>query len=194
MRAVVGTDRWRYTLLQRNIQFPTISKVVLHPDWNSRTAKHDIAMVKVSKPIDFNPRVQPICLPSSDQLPAAGSQATIAGYGFTSENIIARLPTNLKYARIPIIGNSTCFNTYKKSKIDITEQMICAGSALDGQCIGALKGDSGSALITYDADGRAVHTGIVSFALTPCHITAAPDVYTRTAAYLPWIRMVLDMK
>ena len=194
MRAVIGTDRWRYTLLQRNIQMPAITKVVLHPDWNSRTAKHDIAMVKVAKPIEFNKRVQPICLPTSDQLPEAGSQATIAGYGFTTENLIARLPTGLKFARIPIVGNDTCVSVYQRSKIDITDKMICAGTALDGHCIGALKGDSGSALITYDEDGNAVHTGIVSFALTPCHITGAPDVYTRTAAYLPWIRMVLDMK
>lgn len=53
-----------------------------------------------------------------------------------------------------------------------------------------MKGDSGSALITYDEEGRAIHTGIVSFSL-PCRYFGAPDVFTRTSSYLRWIHSVI---
>lgn len=53
-----------------------------------------------------------------------------------------------------------------------------------------MRGDSGSALISYQ-NSRAIHTGIVSFSL-PCRMFGAPDVYTRTAAYLSWIRAMIQ--
>lgn len=62
-----------------------------------------------------------------------------------------------------------------------------------------MRGDSGSALITYtndnndhdDDDRRAIHTGIVSFSL-PCRMFGAPDVYTRTSSYIDWINNVIN--
>lgn len=215
MRAVIGTDRWRFTLLQSNLQLLPIQKMVLHPEWNARKAQNDIALVRTSKSITFNDRARPICLPSSDSEASlnTGTMATIAGYGFTTDGLINVLPNRLQSVQIPVVRFDSCKQAYNRTRIPITEKMICAGTATYGRCTvsenveplalmlfcslfplffsqkGALKGDSGSALITYDGD-RAVHTGIVSFSL-PCRLTGAPDVYTRTAPYLRWIESVI---
>lgn len=223
MRAVIGTDRWRFTLFQSNIQLLPIQKIVIHPEWNARKAQNDIALVRTTKTITFNDRARPICLPSSDDLAneentlGTGKLATIAGYGFTTDGFINVLPNRLQYVQIPVVRMDNCKQSYNRTRIPITDKMICAGTATYGRCTvshshvhfdsflyslyntaslfallwlkGALKGDSGSALITYENE-RAVHTGIVSFSL-PCRLTGAPDVYTRTATYLRWIESVI---
>lgn len=190
LRAVIGTDRWRYTLLQRNIQMLNVDKIEKHPKWNSRRAQNDIALVRLSKPIEFNARASPICLPPYEEFDVSpGEQLTLAGYGYTTDRIaFNRLPTQLQSVTIPVMQMDQCQQMYNRTRIPITERMICAGSALDGECKGALKGDSGSPLITY-LNGQAIHTGIVSFSL-PCRFTGAPDVFTRTASYLEWIKQV----
>lgn len=194
LRAVIGTDRWRYTLLQRNIQLLPIDKIEIHPHWHSRKAQNDIALIRVSKPIVFGPRARPICLPSiehGERVASGGQMAMLAGFGYTSDNVIFNiLPNHLQAARIPFVPMDRCRKSYNRTRVQLTDNMLCAGSALSGHCIGALRGDSGSGLVTFDEAGRAVHTGIVSFSL-PCRITGAPDVFTRTDRYLGWIKEII---
>ncbi|KPM02550.1 transmembrane serine protease-like protein [Sarcoptes scabiei] len=191
LRIVAGTDRWRYTLFQRKIQTPTVSKIFLHPEWNPRKAQNDIALIKVSKPLEFNSRVRPICLPSSIAYELnAGQSVSVAGYGYTTDNIILNfLPDSLKAVEVPVVGMQNCRQTYNSSRIPITDRMICAGITTDGRCSGAMRGDSGSALVSYQ-NNRAIHSGIVSFSL-PCRFFGTPDVYTRTSPYLDWIKSTI---
>ncbi|XP_046916503.2 trypsin-1 [Dermatophagoides farinae] len=201
LRVVLGTDRWRYTLFQQNIQMIPVAKIIIHPEWNSRRAQNDIALIRTTKPIVFNQRVQPICLPESKNYELHGGQTvTVAGYGYTTDNLVFNfLPDRLKAVRVPIVRMDNCRQTYNVSRIPITDRMICAGVTTYGRCSGAMRGDSGSALITYtndnndhdDDDRRAIHTGIVSFSL-PCRMFGAPDVYTRTSSYIDWINNVIN--
>ncbi|KAJ6217391.1 hypothetical protein RDWZM_008548 [Blomia tropicalis] len=192
LRAVIGTDRWRFTLFQSNIQMINVQKIVINPEWQPRQAQNDIALVRLSKPISFNERARPICLPTSNDYGTANGQfATIAGYGFTTDNLLGLniLPNRLHTVQVPMVNMDNCKKAYSRTRIPITNRMICAGMTTYGRCSGALKGDSGSALITYEGN-RAIHTGIVSFSL-PCRFTGAPDVYTRTSTYLGWIESVI---
>nr|XP_027205356.1 trypsin-1-like [Dermatophagoides pteronyssinus] len=195
LRIVLGTDRWRYTLFQRNIQMIPVSKIIIHPEWNSRRAQNDIALIRLTKPIVFNQRVRPICLPKSNDYEMNGGQSvTVAGYGYTTDNLVINfLPDRLKAVRVPVVRMDNCRQTYNVSRIPITDRMICAGVTTYGRCSGAMRGDSGSALISYmnDNERRAIHTGIVSFSL-PCRMFGAPDVYTRTSSYLEWIDNVIN--
>ncbi|OTF69765.1 Group 3 mite allergen-like protein (serine protease) [Euroglyphus maynei] len=195
LRVVLGTDRWRYTLFQRNIQMIPVAKIIIHPEWNSRRAQNDIALIRTTKPIVFNQRVRPICLPKiKDYELNNGQSVTVAGYGFTTDNLVFNfLPDRLKAVRIPVVRMDNCRQTYNISRIPITNRMICAGVTTYGRCSGAMRGDSGSALISYmdDNDRRAIHTGIVSFSL-PCRMYGAPDVYTRTSSYIEWIDNVIN--
>lgn len=195
LRAVIGTDRWRYTLLQRNIQMLPIDKIELHPQWSSRKAHNDVALIRVAKPITFGSRARPICLPSVEhgqRVAAGGQMAMLAGFGYTTDNVIFNiLPNHLQAARIPFVQLERCRKSYNRTRVQLTDNMLCAGSALSGHCVGALRGDSGSPLVTFNDAGRAVHTGIVSFSL-PCRITGAPDVFTRTDRYLDWINGIIS--
>lgn len=136
LRAVIGTDRWRFTLFQRQIQMLPIKKIVIHPEWNSRKAQNDIALVMTTKAITFSNKARPICLPpSEDYNITAGHKATVAGYGFTTDNLLVNvLPSKLQAVEIPIIRMENCRKSYNISRIPITDKMVCAGSSLYGHC------------------------------------------------------------
>ena len=136
LRAVIGTDRWRYTLLQRDIQLIPVEKIIIYSDWNARKAQNDIALVRVSKSITFSDKARPICLPPDEQYNiSAGMKATIAGYGFTTDNVVVNiLPNQLQMTQIPIVRKESCRDAYNRTRIPITDKMICAGSTSYGRC------------------------------------------------------------
>ena len=37
---------------------------IKHPDYNTDTLKNDIALLKLEKPVQFNDKIQPVCLPT----------------------------------------------------------------------------------------------------------------------------------
>jgi len=51
-------------------QSRNVHDVVLHPDWNPKSDDYDadIAIIVLNKPVRFNPKVQPICLPQPGDL------------------------------------------------------------------------------------------------------------------------------
>lgn len=82
---MIGTDRWRFTLLQSKIQMLPVKRIVIHPDWNSRKAQNDIALIQTTKSIAFDDKSRPICLPDSGEYTvSAGQLLTVAGYGYVS--------------------------------------------------------------------------------------------------------------
>lgn len=136
LRAVIGTDRWRYTLFQRGIQLIPIKKIVKHPDWNSRRAQNDIALIQTTRSITFTEKARPICLPPYENYGVeAGQMVRLAGYGFTTDNLVFNvLPNRLQTVEIPVIRADNCKKSYNISRIPITEKMICAGVTTYGRC------------------------------------------------------------
>lgn len=136
LRVVLGTDRWRYTLLQQNLQLIPVAKIIVHPEWNSRRALNDIALIKTNKPIKFNSRVQPICLPDNEQYDTNGGQiVTVAGYGYTTDNLVFNfLPDRLKSVQVPVVRMDQCRALYNVSRVLITDKMLCAGITTYGRC------------------------------------------------------------
>ena len=59
-------------------------KKVVHPKYNFYSFEHDLALVKLDKPVELAPNVYPICLPGNDDL-MVGDNATITGWGRLSE-------------------------------------------------------------------------------------------------------------
>jgi len=113
-----------------------IQRIIINPDWSARRAQNDIALIRTAKPISFNDRARPICLPPSENYNnSAGDMLTVAGYGYTTDNLVVNvLPSKLQMAQIPVVGMSSCRETYNRTRIPITDKMICAGSATSGRC------------------------------------------------------------
>ncbi len=68
--------------------------------------------------------------------------ATVAGWGYTSEN--GRASEKLRSVSVKVLDDLLCKRRYRRD--DVTERMLCAGDNRGGR--DACQGDSGGALIT----------------------------------------------
>jgi trypsin len=111
----------------------------------------------------------------------AGTSATIAGWGITSEH--GSLPSTLQEANVPITSDSTCAAAY--STFD-PATMVCAGFPQGG--VDACEGDSGGPLFAHAGTVLRV-VSVTSFG-EGCARPGKPGVYARAAdtALREWIR------
>lgn len=59
-----------------------ITERIQHPDYKPWVKYHDIALLKLDRPLELNPRVRPACLEVNSQIP--GKSAIASGFGKTS--------------------------------------------------------------------------------------------------------------
>jgi len=165
------------------------AETVFHEDYvESPTTLNDVAVVKLATPIKFTETIQPICLPSPDDKPKAGTAAMVAGWGVTQEG--GRKPSNiLMQTNVPVIGEDDCAKQYKALGHNTDpKMMLCAGwkEGRKDTC----QGDSGGSLVFEGKDGFVLQ-GAVSFGIG-CARANVPGVYARTANYLDWINAAVD--
>jgi len=56
----------------------------VHPEFNSTTLLNDIAVIGITKAVNFTINIQPLCLPSPGRTPAG--QCVVTGWGRSSES------------------------------------------------------------------------------------------------------------
>lgn len=106
-----------------------VSAIIRHRGFDTSSYNHDIALLKLRKPIEYSKTIRPICLPSENVDPA-GKVATVIGWGRTSEG--GALPAVIQKVDVPILTSSECRNMkYKSSRI--TGNMLCAGGKARGK-------------------------------------------------------------
>ncbi|KAK9869223.1 hypothetical protein WA026_002974 [Henosepilachna vigintioctopunctata] len=150
--------------------------------------KHDIALLRLRKEVEYTDYIKPICLPlleSERQKTYSGANLTVSGWGQT-EN---RSSSNVKLKLVvPVKSNANCNSIYKDANRKLSEQQLCAGGEKNKD---SCKGDSGGPLMTISIDeyGDAIWyaVGIVSYGPDPCGTPGWPGVYTRVSKYMGWI-------
>lgn len=109
------------------IQDRQISKVIVHPDYDGRTFRNDLALLKLVQTAEFNDYVRPVCLweGTDDVNRIVDKEGTIAGWGF-NEN--GKLTEHLTKTKMPVVSKETCIYSYPEffSRFT-TEKTYCAG-------------------------------------------------------------------
>ncbi|XP_014206306.1 chymotrypsin-2-like [Copidosoma floridanum] len=146
-------------------------KVVYHEGYGQGLGVNDVGLIRVSRDIDFNEKVQPIQL-ASEEFTKVDYLATLTGWGRLTAG--GRIPNNLQEINLKVIDNVACA---KGMGHKVQDFLICT---LTKAGEGACNGDSGGPLV---ADG--VQIGIVSYGYPCAH--GRPDVYTRVHFFLDWI-------
>ncbi|KAJ1175419.1 hypothetical protein NDU88_000707 [Pleurodeles waltl] len=164
----------------------TVEKIFYHQSYNDRTHDYDIAMMKLSIPLNFSDTVRAVCLPRYNQEFPMGTQCWVSGWGYTRADNI-HVAETLKEASVPLISTKRC-NSSCMYDGEITPRMLCAGY-LDGR-IDACQGDSGGPLVCQDEyTWRLV--GIVSWGMG-CAEPNHPGVYTKVPEFLDWIYHIIE--
>lgn len=161
-----------------------VSGITLNPNWSPTTFNGDIALLQLATPLTFSTDIQPIALPITQDpttWPAAGSTASISGWGSTSfggGSSEALLGANVSVLGGPNdLGCGDYGNTFNSS------DDICAGAVGGG--IDTCQGDSGGPLVVGTSQGF-VLAGLTSVG-NKCALPNFPGIYTRVTTFLPWI-------
>lgn len=166
-------------------QLRSVARIIPHPGYEARTHRHDIMLLRLSRPARLTPQVHPVSLPT--RCPLIGEDCVVSGWGLLSDNnpgatghqkSKVRLPDTLHCANISIISEASCNKDYPGR---VLPTMVCAG--VEGGGTDSCEGDSGGPLVC-----RGALQGIVSWGDVPCDTTTKPGVYTKVCSYLEWIR------
>eukprot|EP00112_Aurelia_sp_Birch-Aquarium-sp1_P017384 Seg402.2 transcript_id=Seg402.2/GoldUCD/mRNA.D3Y31 product=Ovochymase-1 protein_id=Seg402.2/GoldUCD/D3Y31 len=159
-----------------------------HPKYNKQPLDSDIALIKLDRPVRFNSRIQPICLPRDGRSAPPGSLCYITGWGKMRHP--GGSATVLQQSPLKVVSNGVCHNLNKpNTRISITSNMICAGYGPNDRR-GGCHGDSGGPFVCKIA-GRYVLQGAVSWGSGRCSTRDAYTVFARVSNFMRWINMYI---
>lgn len=175
-----------------------VSRVTVHPQFNAKTLRNDIALLQLAEEVPMSEAVQPACLPHESALLRAGADvdnkaAWIIGFGRTIYN--GASSDILMQAELSIVPHDECKEAFAQL-VRISDESVCAAAAgADSAGKDACQGDSGGPLLVRGPrdsqdevgaiDERWFVYGVVSFGYR-CN-AGFPGVYTRVNKYLSWI-------
>uniref|UniRef100_A0A3P9LE16 Peptidase S1 domain-containing protein n=1 Tax=Oryzias latipes TaxID=8090 RepID=A0A3P9LE16_ORYLA len=165
----------------------TVSRIIVHPNYDKLTQDNDISLVEMTSPVTFNDYISPVCLAAKGSNFPAGTTAWVTGFGTLSSggqevtffNVFKNTSSTLQEVSVPIVSNTQCRDSYSS----LTSNMMCAGLTEGGK--DSCQGDSGGPLVSKN-DTRWVQAGVVSFGYE-CAQPNFPGVYTRVSEYQSWI-------
>ncbi|XP_044745406.1 CLIP domain-containing serine protease 14D-like [Coccinella septempunctata] len=161
------------------VQDMSISHVVVHPGYDKRTFKDNVALIVLRNKINYTVTAQPICLP--DSWSSTNNNGILVGWGKTA--IQTETPDYQQVLRLPIISINKCYTVYGKT-LPVTDDQLCAGGEYGKD---ACSGFGGSPLLVQQGDTY-YQVGILSFGSDQCGAGGVPSVYTNVKKYVDWIK------
>lgn len=157
-----------------------VSQVAVFPGYPKTL---DAALLRLEVPTAATP--VPVMAPDQAGLMAAGTRASVAGWGDTGEDAGA-FPMVARQVPLPLISPRAC-NTALGGGVSPSLE-ICAGGT--ARRTDSCQGDSGGPLVTL-VSGAPVLIGIVSWG-QGCARANTPGVYARTSAAFAWATETMD--
>ncbi|KAJ8667234.1 hypothetical protein QAD02_008896 [Eretmocerus hayati] len=157
-----------------------VAQTILHEQFfwtDSGIPVHDVALLMLSRPINFSDKAKTIELFGSEETVDEGIVANLTGWGTLEED--GPSPDILYYVDEPVVSKTSCSEAYSAYG-GIPKGQICAGSPQGGR--GACMGDGGSPLVINKRQA-----GIASWG-NGCARKGFPGVYTEIAAFRDWIK------
>ncbi|GAB1602013.1 serine protease hepsin-like [Argonauta hians] len=164
-----------------------VASIVIHPLYVASTNENDIALIKLSTPLQYNCRSQPVCLPDDRTPLKVGRMCKIAGWGMTFGKGSS---TALNELSLPVMDGSLCGSPEFYGSRYFHNKMVCLGYPQGG--VDACNGDSGGPMVCQK-DGTWVLSGVTSWGIG-CAQAKRPGVYTRVRPFMPWIKQHLNVK
>ncbi|GAA0231056.1 serine protease [Saccharothrix mutabilis subsp. mutabilis] len=145
-----------------------VTRIWIHPSYRSAGSGYDVSVLTLDRSISS--AYLPLATPSDTALYAAGTNATILGWGTTSSGGSAS--RYLLKATVPVTSDATCRSAYSNYS---STSMVCAGYPQGG--VDTCQGDSGGPLV---AGGKLI--GATSWG-RGCALAGYPGVYARISTY-----------
>ena len=83
---------WKVSLGRQSLQgdnpnevTKSVSQIILHPNYDSFTSDNDIALLKLSSPVQFTDYIRPVCLAATGSMFNSGIDSWVTGWGAIKE-------------------------------------------------------------------------------------------------------------
>jgi len=173
--------------------------IFVHQKYMDGLFVNDIALVKLTEPVELGRFVRTVCLPKKEErdLAVAKKYGYAAGWGATKAlkqgkdpEKADRYSTVLKYAAYTIQENRLCSN---RSALPFNSTVsFCAGDGKGGN--DTCQGDTGGAFVHEGKRGdgyRWIATGLVSWGVG-CAQKDQYGYFTRVYPFIDWIKNTMD--
>lgn len=175
---------------------PQISMIsntsIQHSNFSTVTLANDLAVIRLPTTVITNENIQPIKLPSRDQVNTTfyDESGSFSGFGMTNDTN-PELSFFLQWIKLRVYSNEECAAHFEPS-IMITPSILCAGGYNTGQDL--CHGDFGGAISIRSGTDEPILIGVNSFiSLTGC-MGGNPNGFTRTTSFLDWIHNVTGIE
>ncbi|KAJ8719733.1 hypothetical protein PYW08_011908 [Mythimna loreyi] len=183
---------WQFTvILGSNLLFTggtriATSNVIMHPQYTPHNLNNDVAMILLPTNVQFSNSIQPIALPSGNDLwnQFVGNWAVAAGFGRTSDQQ-AGASTIVSHVNLQVIGLQQCQMIFGTNFV--VSSTLCTNGAGG---VGVCGGDSGGPLV-LNRNGQPTLIGISSFvAAAGCQL-GFPSAFARVTSFNNFIQQYL---
>ncbi|XP_073980980.1 CLIP domain-containing serine protease HP8-like isoform X2 [Rhodnius prolixus] len=161
-----------------------INYIIVHPGYDTKTFRHNIALLILKENMEYSLAVQPICLYQRVSYSTfSGMRGILVGWG----KLANQEDTQSKQQQVsmPIRSLDLC-NLLYGSSVPITENQLCVGGEIGKD---ACSGFGGAPLVILDPNykDKYFQIGIMSFGSVNCGSSGEPSVYSRVDKYADWI-------
>lgn len=162
-------------------QIVGVSEAFIYPYLAHGGLYNDTALLRLNSSLQFNGNVSAIALPEYNSTPEAGSNATMVGWGSTSNSSQPSFPRRLQWAVAPVISLEDCIPL--ASGVPGVNHLCTA----DLPAVSICTRDGGGPLVQ-----EGVVVGIASWNLNPCTIYPYPSIFCQVSSFLDFIYEVMS--
>lgn len=174
----------------RDGQVLTVERIVVHESYGKPNKfENDIALLKLSSRVATLPPARLEATDTGGGRIAVDTRASpwarVIGWGYV-DPATRQTAETLQEASLPLVENGRCNQVMGDAGTGpIDARRVCAGQNEGG--VDSCNGDSGGPLLAADGRANWVQVGIVSYGVAECGKAKSFGVYTRVAAFAPWI-------
>ncbi|KAK7938288.1 hypothetical protein WMY93_001614 [Mugilogobius chulae] len=107
----------------------SVSDIIKHPSYNSKTSDNDLCLLKLSSPVTFNNYISPVCLAGTGNTPSAGTAVWVTGWGtmgltvkthtlnIIQSGVTHRLGLTLHTTTLTLVEDSSCPLWQRSSRV-----------------------------------------------------------------------------